>query len=449
MEFLTGHRISEPVCRSETRPAMPATKEYLDTVRALSDRIVEAQKPIRILDAIKWNPRIKDAFFESGCKALPRIDSDYYRDECQLGFDAQVKRREFHEIERDINRQLGQLSPVTGMMRRVCREYQMVVRLLEARGCHEFGDLSQELYGSASDVFHAGDPTVAELGTSMEETLINLLRHRDMQEEPKTIDAEAAVEELNGRMKRVFPNDGIRVMISDGITADAAAGTDYIKIRRGAMLNSEDLDVLEAHEGWIHLGTTLNGISQPYCTFLGKGQPSTTVTQEGLAVLTEIITLRSTPTRLYRLINRVRAVTLAEEGANFIEVYNYLRNRELCEEESYTIASRVFRGSTPEGRPFTKDISYMRGFVQTYNFMRLAVAQGKLEKLPLLFVGKIQLEDIRIIDQLMTEGIIVPPRFVPPHFADIRGLASWFSFSRFIATLNFQQLESDYAALLS
>ena len=428
---------------------MPATKEYLETVRVLSDRIVEAQKPIRILDAIKWDLSIKDGFFESGCRELPKIDCDYYREACPLGFEPQQKRREFHEIERDINRQLGQLSPVTGMMRRVCREYQMVVRLLEARGCYEFGDLSQELYGSPSDVFHVGDPTVAELGTSMEQTLINLLRHEAMQEEPKTIDAEAAVAELNERMKRVFPNDGIRVMISDGITADAAAGTDYIKIRRGAMLNSEDLDVLEAHEGWIHLGTTLNGISQPYCTFLGKGQPSTTVTQEGLAVLTEIITLRSTPSRLYRLINRVRAVTLAEDGANFIEVYDYLRNRELSEEESYTIASRVFRGSTPDGRPFSKDISYMKGFVQTYNFMRLAVGQGKLEKLPLLFVGKIQLEDIKTIDQLIAEGIVMPPRFVPPHFADIRGLASWFSFSRFIATLNLQQLESDYAVLLS
>lgn len=428
---------------------MPATHEYLEAVRQISDRIVEAQKPIRILDAIKWNQSIKETFFNSGCRVMPAVGRDYYRDECPLGFEPIQKRREFHEIERDINRSLGQLSPVTGMMRRVCREYQMVVRMLRARGCNEFGDLSQELYGSASDVFHAGDPTVAELGTTMEQTLINLLRHDAIQEAPKTIDAETAVTELNARMNRVFPHDGIRVMISDGITADAAAGTDYIKIRRGALLNHNDIDVLEAHEGWVHLGTTLNGMAQPYCTFLGKGQPSTTVTQEGLAVLTEIITLRSTPSRLYRLINRVRAITLAEAGGNFIEIYNYLRDKELNEEDSYAIASRVFRGSTPDGRPFSKDISYMKGFVQTYNFMRLAVARGKLEKLPLLFIGKIQLEDIRVIDQLMAEGIVMPPRFIPPHFSDIKGLASWFSFSRFIAALNFQQLESDYASLLS
>lgn len=427
---------------------MAATPEYLATVKELSDRIVEAQKPIRILDAVKWRLDTKQTFFKHKCRQAPVIGAGYY-DDNPLGFDPHAKRKEFHDIERDINRQLGQLSPVTGMMRRACREYQMVVRMLEARGTGEFGDLSQELYGSASDVFHVGDPTVAELGTSMEETLVSLLQHDSMTEDEKTIDADAAVAELNARMGRVFPNDGIRVMISDGITADAAAGTDYIKIRKGAMLNNNDIDVLEAHEGWVHLGTTLNGMAQPYCTFLGKGQPSSTVTQEGLAVLTEIITLRSTPSRLYKLINRVRAVTLAEDGAHFMDVFNYLRDRALSEEDSYTIASRVFRGSTPDGKPFTKDISYMKGFVQTFNFMRLAVAQGKLDKLPLLFVGKIQLEDIKTIDQLLAEGIVLPPKFVPPHFADLKGLASWLSFSRFIAALNFQQVESDYASLLS
>ena len=49
-------------------------------------------------------------------------------------------------------------------------------RMLEARGTADFNLLSEELYGSASDVFHAGDPTLADLGTQMEATLINLLK---------------------------------------------------------------------------------------------------------------------------------------------------------------------------------------------------------------------------------------------------------------------------------
>jgi len=36
---------------------------YLTEVKTLSDRIVKAQQPIRILDAIKWDDNIKQAFF--------------------------------------------------------------------------------------------------------------------------------------------------------------------------------------------------------------------------------------------------------------------------------------------------------------------------------------------------------------------------------------------------
>lgn len=421
---------------------------YLQLVRELSDRIVEAQRPIRILDAIKWDSDIRSAFFRGGCASLPPVDAEYYRRSNPLDFEPTDKRNEFHEIERDISRKLGQLNPLATIMRRMCREYRAVVSMLEARGTTDFGLISEDLYGSASDVFHAGDPTLADLGTVMEETLINLLKNESMAAAAKDIPAARAVEMLNERLLAVFPEAGIRVMLNDQMTADAAAGSDYLKIRSDAHFNHRDIEVLEVHEGWVHLGTTLNGMAQPWCTFLGKGPPSSTTTQEGLAVLTEILTLRSSPSRLYRLINRVRAVTLAEEGADFIEVFNYLRGNNMSEEDSYSVAMRVFRGSIPSGRPFTKDLAYMRGFVQTYNFLRLAMSEGKLESLPLLFCGKVTLEDIKTYRLLLDEGVVVPGHFVPPHFADIKGLATWMSFSRFISGLNFEQLQADYGALL-
>lgn len=421
---------------------------YLELVRELSDRIVEAQRPIRILDAIKWCGEVRGAFFDSSCQKMPNVDAAYYQRQNPLAFDPGTVRNIFHQIDRDIVRNLGQLNPLATIMRRICREYQTVVRMLEARGTPDFGIYSEELYGSASDVFHAGDPTLADLGTTMEETLINLLRNRSMIEPEKDITAESAVEMLNNRLLNAFPDAGIRVLLNDQMTADAAAGSDYLKIRSDARFNAADIDVLEVHEGWVHLGTTLNGMAQPWCTFLGKGPPSATTTQEGLAVLTEILTMRSSPSRLYRLINRVRAVTLAEEGADFIEVFNYLRGNEMSDDDSYSITARIFRGSTPAGRPFTKDLAYMRGFVQTYNFMRLAMSEGKLDSLPVLFCGKVTLEDVKTYRMLLEEGVLVAPKFLPPHFADLKGLAAWMGFSRFISSLNFDQLQADYSALL-
>lgn len=420
---------------------------YLTEVKTLSDRIVKAQQPIRILDSIKWDDSIKQAFMQSGCKQLPAVDAEYYRQR-PLGFDPVSKKEEFHQIERDLVRKLGQLNPLSVIMRRICREYQDVVYMLEGRGTSTFSNISQELYGSSQDVFHVGDPTIADLGSMMESTLQQLRELDFLSEEPKTISAKDAVDILNTKIQEVFPGEGLRAMLSDGIVSDAAAGTDYIKIRADAMFNMRDLRILEVHEAWVHLGTTLNGMEQPYCTFLGKGPPSATVTQEGLAVLMEILTFSSTPERLMRLINRVRATTLVEEGANFLDIFEFFRAKGLDEDDSFTFTSRVFRGSSSTGMPFTKDLTYIKGFVLTYNFMRLAVHKGKPDRIPLLFCGKTMIEDMKVMADLVEEGTVSPPRFLPPQFKDLNGLSAWMSFSRFMTSLNFRQLEQDYANIL-
>ena len=420
---------------------------YLIEVKALSDRIVRAQQPIRILDAIKWDDNIKQEFFKYKCRKLPAVTIEYYRNR-PLGFEIAEKKQEFHQIERDLVRKLGQLNPLSVIMRRICREYQDVVYMLEARGTPDFSSISQELYGSSQDVFHVGDPTIAKLGSMMESTLSQLLQLDYLFEEPKTISAKDAVVILNEKIESVFPGEGLRAMLSDGIVADAAAGTDYIKLRADALFNMRDLRVLEVHEIWVHLGTTLNGLAQPYCTFLGKGPPSATVTQEGLAVLMEIVTFSSSPERLMRLINRVRAITLVEEGADFMDVFTFFKDKGLDDEESYIHSSRVFRGSSSDGMPFTKDLTYIKGFVLTYNFMRLAVSKGKPDRIPLLFCGKTMIEDMKVLVDLVEEGTVIAPLFLPPQFKDLMGLSSWLSFSRFMTSLNFRQLEQDYANIL-
>ncbi|MBK0583232.1 DUF1704 domain-containing protein, partial [Klebsiella pneumoniae] len=84
-------------------------------------------------------------------------------------------------------RQLGQFNPVGQIMRRMCKEYRMVIRMLEARGTPDLGLISQELYGSASDAFHAGDPTLADLGLMLSDYLNNIADRGDLKDEPKTL----------------------------------------------------------------------------------------------------------------------------------------------------------------------------------------------------------------------------------------------------------------------
>src|SRR5690606_5635883 len=151
--------------------------------------------------------------------------------------DPVAKKLEFQNIERDITRQLGQFNPAGQIMRRMCKEYRMVIRMLEARGTADFGLSSQELYGAASDAFHAGDPTLADLGLMLSGYLNNIARRGDLESEAKTLNARDAVGMLQERLARVFGDETIRVLESDGIVADAAAGADYIKIRSDALFN--------------------------------------------------------------------------------------------------------------------------------------------------------------------------------------------------------------------
>ncbi|WP_093471327.1 flavohemoglobin expression-modulating QEGLA motif protein [Halopseudomonas yangmingensis] len=426
--------------------AVKQSEQYQLVIRSLSDRLVEAQAPIRVLDAIKWDDGLRETFFRNQCQSLPAVDADYYASR-PLGFDPAERLQLFQDIERDITRQLGTFNPVGQIMRRMCREYRMVIRMLEGRGTAEFGRISQELYGSASDAFHAGDPTITDLGIMLSESLSNI--GNDLGREPKTISAADAVDILQARMNEAFPDDqAVRVFESDGIVADAAAGADYIKIRSDALFNQRDLNILAVHEGMVHVATSLNGQHQPICTFLAKGPPSSTVTQEGLAILMEVITFNSYPARLRKLTNRTRAIQLAESGADFLEVFRFYQGEGYSDEDSYTNASRVFRGSSANGLPFTKDLAYLKGFILTYNYIQLAVRQGKLQQIPLLFCGKTTLEDMRTLGQLVEEGLVVPPRYLPAPFADLNALSAWMCFSGFLTKLSLDRIEADYANIL-
>lgn len=423
--------------------------EYEQTIRELSERIVSAQRPIRILDSLKWNPEVEEYFFRHGAKRLPPVDSEYYEKNNPLSFDPYKKLEEFHDIEHSIRRRLGQYSGVGSIMQRMCHEYRRVVEMLLARGTPGFTEISQELYGSSEDAFHIGAPTLKDLATLVNDTLANIKDQVKTEADEEIFTSKDAVKILQDSLGNYFEkSDAIRVELSDGIIADAAAGADKIKIHDGLMFSAREIRTFEIHEGWVHLGTTLNGLAQPICTFLSKGPPSSTVTQEGLAIITEIFTFSSYPGRVQHLTNRISAVNLAEDGANFLDVYQFFLERGLNEHDSYLSAQRVFRGSTPDGGPYTKDLSYSKGFILIYNYMRLAVQRGLVKRIPLLFVGKTTLEDLHVLADLMEEGIIVPPKYVPPQFADLAAVSAWMVYSLFLNRLDLRRLALDFKSFL-
>ncbi|MGK2930501.1 MAG: flavohemoglobin expression-modulating QEGLA motif protein [Acidimicrobiales bacterium] len=420
---------------------------YEETVRTLSDAIVEAQGPLRILNAIKWDEQVRDAFFASGCREQPAVDADWYASR-ELDFDIEAIRDDFLEIELSINTSLGTTSHVAQLLKQTCEQYRLTLDLLDARGTDGFGPLSAQLYGTTDDVFHAGGPTVAALADQFREALswVSDLPIDDRDE--KSIDGDDAVKLLQERLDGSMGPGRVNVVTDDGIVADAAAGSSYIKLRTDAMFSERQLEQLESHEGWVHVGTSANGLAQPVCTFLGKAPPRVNVTQEGLATLTEILSLTSHPARLLRIADRIDAIALATGGATFVDVVEHFRSNGMDEEECWQLAMRVFRGSTPTGMPFTKDLGYGKGLVLTYAYMRIAIRTGRLDRIPVLFCGKVDINQMSTINGLFDEGLIEPPEFLPEVFRDVNALAAQVAFSRFLRDLDFDRLATDYAPLL-
>lgn len=416
-------------------------------IEALSTRIVDAQRQIRILDQVKWDESVKREFFRHKHKQLPKVDLAYYEKK-PLPYDVPEKIEEFRGILRDTQNQLGEYSPITRLIKRQCDEYIRAVQMLEARGTAVFTELSKELYGSPTDVFYVGGPRLSEMGALLFDVLTKLDVQLEAESDTELYSAEEAQKILQTRLNSYFKQNHVKVMISDDMIADAAAGADTIKLSKKAHFSERELRYLEVHEGWVHLGTTLNGSLQPHCFFLSKGSPSCSVIQEGLAVMTEVVTFTSYPSRMRKITNRVIAIDKVMQGANFLDIYQYYLECGWGETESYNQSVRVFRGSTPAGGPFTKDLSYAKGFVLVYNFICYAISAHRIDAVPLLFTGKLMLDDLPLLVELKAEGLLTAPRYLPPQFRDLSALSVWLSFSLYLNKFDFGEIQRNFRFLL-
>lgn len=435
-----------------TGPTAGPWRSYKEIVAQLAERIVEGQKPIRVLQALRWDESIEEHFRKTRPRGLPRVDSAYY-EKVELGFEPRAKTEEFEAIARDIRRGLGEHDSIGQIMLATALEYRDVVQMLVARGTPGFYAGSRRLYGSPKDKFPDGRSTVRDLGRLLYGILTNIdawANNPTRPNYPRDIDATEAARQLSERLGEYFGDARVRVEPDNGILADAAAGSDYVKVRNGAKFSKRDIDILEVHEGWVHVASSLNGQAQPVAKWLAKGPPRTAAAQEGLAALVEMFTFRSHPRRARRLNDRVLAVDKAEDGANFLDVFEWFRTEGYDEDECFNSTRRVFRGGMVEGGgPFTKDSCYSKGVVLNYAFIRSAIQHDRVDLIPMLFVGKVAHEDVPVLARHVSDGVVRGPQFLPPMFRDLNGLAVWMAYSTFFSQLGGEAIADHYSRLFN
>ena len=390
-------------------------------IRKAAHLLYDGARRVRILRSIDWPASVKHGLFAKDARELPVTSYP--------GFNAAPT----IDVIREARRMIIPISPIDQWLERQANSIETGARMLAGVGTPVFFEHSRQVYGEPTAPLRYLPVTSLELALSIQEVIDQLARI-DLGVAPSAhLSAEDVAREIQTAVSRHFAEDAPKVTLVDTLSANALATADEIRIRRDARFTDKDAIQLLNHEAYIHVATSLNGRAQTDLPILGAGHPCTTRTQEGLAVFSEIISGTIELDRLRRLADRVFAIQMAIEGADFLEVYGYFLERTGNPDQSFENARRVFRGGViTGGAPFTKDVVYLFGLLQVSNAIRAIFSAGRSDCLRLLFCGKLDLQDIPALCELAAMGLCRPARYLPPWASDLRSLLAILTYSTFM-----------------
>jgi uncharacterized protein (TIGR02421 family) len=412
-------------------------RQHRERISDVCRQLREAERPVRLLATLAWLPEVKQRFFEQGAAELPR--PRYRPFDPQPTFDAVARARGA----------IGRDHPVEDWLARLADAIEGGARLLAAIGTPAFFEQSRRLYGAPADPLPDESSNSLDLARSFH-LVLDDLAHVELGAPPEAcVLASTLAEEMTAAVRQHFGDAAPAVEIVEQLSSNALAGARRIRIRREACFTDRDVAQLIQHEAFVHVGTSLNGLAQEELPILAAGHAGTTRTQEGLAVFAEFISGSIELDRLRRLADRVVAIQMAIEGADFIDVYRFFLEQTGGESQAFENARRVFRGGVLSGgAPFTKDGVYLDGLLRVHSFLRSIVATGRADCLRLLFCGKLDIEDMPALLALSEAGMCRPPRYLPPWAADLRFLIAYLAYSRFLNTVDAHRITRHYEQML-
>ncbi|MFI5713207.1 flavohemoglobin expression-modulating QEGLA motif protein [Kribbella sp. NPDC051620] len=311
-----------------------------------------------------------------------------------LEFEPDLVRRDLYDLEIE-----NVTDPALHTLFRAKRDE--IARQLTAL---EDRDTSRYVYGSLQLYGTVGEPLAA---AAME--LLELIPPQAPSSSSVTAGAfaEAARAEFE-RYRAVYPEFPASFDVRDDVS-ELMVSFGRLLIPETATIRADRVEPLLHHEVGTHVVTYQNGARQPL-QLLTIGLPGYDETQEGLAVLAEYLTGGLDPRRLRVLAGRVVAVGKMLDGANFLEIFESLRaEHRIPARTAWSIASRVVVGGGS-----VKDAIYLRGISRILEL----IAEGS--DLDVLFVGKLALDHIPLIQDLLDREVLEKP-WVRPRWLDVPG----------------------------
>ena len=413
------------------------SKREKEQLVKISDQLYNASKSIRILRNINWPSEVRETFFAKGEQKLPQVDYPV------------IEIAQTLEEVKKARKLIPSSSRFTNWGNGIADKLENSAYMLSNLGRPAFFDYSSKLYGTPKALLPDCKSNSLDLASHFEEMYLNIDKLNIDMGATHDLPASVVQERMKEEVDKMFGKDAPKVIIDKEVSSKAIAGRRRIRIRESALFSDMDIDQLIHHEAFIHVATSINGHKQPKMKIFAASHPGTTKTQEGLAVFAEFITGHLDLDRLRRLSDRIIAVQMAIDGADFIEVYRFYKEKNARKEDAFENTRRVFRGGVlTGGAPFTKDIVYLDGLLNVHNFLRTIVSEGRADLLPLLFVGKLDIEDMAELVEFKKMGLISEPKYLPPWVKDIRFLLTYLAYSSFLNSVKLKNMKAHYSRMI-
>lgn len=332
-----------------------------------------------------------EEFSESAYSATPKF---YYR---PLPYDPGELKRRLFEIPMD------RIEDVT------------LIELFEQKQDHLDRQLtalknidSRSFFYDSLQLYGTPDAELLHLAHQVLSRTANAIRRGDWPRESiGAAEIVAAARDQIDAYRQVSPAFVASVELRNDLASGLMVAKDRLLVSQTASVARNTLEPLLHHEVGTHLLTYVNGKQQPFQQ-LYAGLAGYEELQEGLAVLAECLAGGLTVARLRTLACRVLAVQSLVEGESFLSTFRLLHDEHGQPPRSAFMTSlRVFRGGG-----LTKDTIYLRGLRELAAYLR---AGHDLEP---LYVGKIALEHVPLVQELRRRGIVHPPAVLPRFLDD-------------------------------
>ena len=416
------------------------SESELERLDQAAELLFEAEDRLPVLKSVNWNRQVAADFFASDGKELPK--PSYTVVDPTPSIERVNAARKLVDGDSPVHDWLNRLADVT----------RQTADMLGALGTPVFFRHSCELYGSPTTPVADGEHGALDLAVRLDDLLSEFDEGTLKLAPPERFTAVELKAQLDEALPEHFGDMAPSVMVTSDVSAKAAAGKDYIKLRDDATFTDLDVTQLLHHEALIHIATGMNGRAHGRFTVLGESHPGNAQTQEGLAVFAEFITGAIDPRRFRRLADRTIAIDMAVNGADFLDLYAFFREKSTRDApfEAFESARRIVRGGMVEGgAPFTKDGVYLSGLIEVHSYLHAAIRSGDTRLIKLLFVGKIDLDDLDAMDMLARENLLKEPAYLPPWASDARYLLAYLSYSTFLNQIDLRKVTRRYKSLIA